>query len=295
MVAFAGYPLIVEDRLIGVLGLFSRQILQEDTLTALESVSATIGIAIERKHSEDALARYAQELKRSNEDLEEFAQVVSHDLRSPLNSVLNFTELILGRQDDALDEEMKFSLGTVRDSAKRMGELITALLIYARLNDGGANYVGPVSSREAYQGAVANLRSAIAEADARIEPEDDLPDVLSNLVQLSQVFQNLISNAIHYRGEDRPHIRISAEKRGRFWLFSVRDNGPGIPARYHSLIFQPFKRLHGEERQGSGMGLAFCRKFIEREGGTIWVESDEGRGANFRFTVPGTESSAPDN
>lgn len=291
MISFAGYPLIVEDRLIGVFGLFSRHTLESDTLTALASVSATIAIAIERKRSEEALARYAEELKRSNEDLEQFAHVASHDLRSPLKSVLNFTELILRRQGSDVDEEMKFFLETVRGNAKRMEELISALLVYSRLNDAEANDPTPVSSLAAYEGAIANLHAAIAEARAEIE-RGELPEVLSNSTQLCQVFQNLISNSIHYRGAARPHIRISAERQGRFWEFSVSDNGPGIPPEYHSLIFQPFKRLHGDERPGSGIGLAFCRKFIEREGGAIWVESDEGKGATFRFTLRGIEQSS---
>jgi light-regulated signal transduction histidine kinase (bacteriophytochrome) len=238
----------------------------------------------ERKQSEEALAHYAEELKRSNEDLEQFAHVASHDLRSPLNSVLTFTELILRRQGDAVEEELKFFLETVRDNAKRMGELISALLIYSRLNDVEANEPTPVSSLSAYEGAIANLRAAIAESHAEIE-RGELPEVLSNATQLCQVFQNLISNAIQYRGAARPRIFVSAERKDRFWQFSVSDNGPGIRAAYHSLIFQPFKRLHGEERPGSGIGLAFCRKFIERQGGAIWVESEEGNGATFRFTV----------
>ena len=149
--------------------------------------------------------------------------------------------------------------------------------------------VGPVSSLAAYENAVANLSAAIAEAQARIE-RADLPDVLSNPAQLLQVFQNLISNALHYRGAVTPHIRVFAERQNSFWLFSVSDNGPGIAPQYHSLIFEPFKRLHGADRPGSGIGLAFCRKFIEREGGKIWVESEEGKGATFRFTLPAVEN-----
>jgi PAS domain S-box-containing protein len=289
MVAFAGYPLIVEDRLIGVLGLFARHPLGQDTVNALASVAATIAIAIERKRSEEALVTQAAELKRSNDDLEQFAHVASHDLRSPLNTILQFTDMMVRKQGASLDAEMGQLLQIVRNSAGRMGDLISALLTYSRLNDASSRKVQPISSVTAYENAVANLGAAIAEAQARIE-RADLPDVLSNPTQLLQVFQNLISNALHYRGAVTPHIRVSAERQNSFWLFSVSDNGVGIAPQYHSLIFEPFKRLHGADRPGSGIGLAFCRKFIEREGGKIWVESEEGKGATFRFTLPAVEN-----
>jgi PAS domain S-box-containing protein len=289
MVAFAGYPLIVEERLIGVLGLFARHSLGQDTVKALASVAATIAIAIERKRSEESLVTQAAELKRSNEDLEQFAHVACHDLRSPLNTILQFTELIVQKQGASLDAEMGQLLQIVRNSAGRMGDLITALLAYSRLNDQSSKEVRPISSLTSYENAVANLSAAISEAQARID-RADLPDVLSNPAQLLQVFQNLISNALHYRGAATPHIQVSAERQNSFWLFSVSDNGPGIAPQYHSLIFEPFKRLHGADRPGSGIGLAFCRKFIEREGGKIWVESEEGKGATFRFTLPAVEN-----
>lgn len=290
MVAFAGYPLVVEDRLIGVLGLFARRPLGPDTLTALASISATIAIAIERKRAEAALTQQTIDLKRSNEDLEQFAHVASHDLRSPLNTVRNFTELVVRRHGASLDSEMKQFLEIVRDSATRMSELISALLTYSKLSSPESKTIKPVSAREAYEDAVANLHSAIESAQARIE-RDQLPEVLTNRTQLAQVFQNLISNSIQYRGDAPPHIRVTAQRQNAFWLFSVIDNGPGIAQEYHSLIFEPFKRLHGHDRPGSGIGLAFCRKFIEREGGTMWVESEQGAGATFRFTLPAVETS----
>jgi PAS domain S-box-containing protein len=289
MVAFAGYPLIVEDRLIGVLGLFARHSLGQDTVHALASVAATIAIAIERKRSEEALVAQAAELRRSNDDLEQFAHIASHDLRSPLNTILQFTEMMVRKQGSSFDAEMGQLLQIVRNSAGRMGDLISALLTYSRLNDASTREAEPVSSLTAYENAVANLSAAIAEAQARIECAD-LPAVLSNPEQLLQVFQNLISNALHYRGAVTPHIRVSAERQNSFWLFSVSDNGVGIAPQYHSVIFEPFKRLHGADRPGSGIGLAFCRKFIERDGGKIWVESEEGKGATFRFTLPAVEN-----
>ena len=285
MVAFAGYPMVVEDRLIGVFGLFARHALSQETLNALGSIADTMAIAIERKRSDEELARYTAELKRSNEDLEQFANVASHDLRSPLNTIVRFTELMVRRQAVSSDTEMAHFLQIIRDGAARMTELVSALLSYARLSDSGTSKLQPVSSRAAYENAIANLSAAIEEARAEIEHQE-LPEVLSNPAQLSQVFQNLISNAIHYRGDIPLRIKISAERQNRFWQFSVKDNGPGIAPQYHALIFEPFKRLHGSERPGSGIGLAFCRKFIEREGGKIWVESQLGRGACFYFTVP---------
>jgi PAS domain S-box-containing protein len=291
MVAFAGYPLVVEDRLIGVLGLFARHALRPDTLAALASISATVAIGVERKRSGEELARYAEELKRSNEDLEQFAHVASHDLQSPLNTVLQFTGLIMRRHGASIDPEMNQFLQIVQDSATRMGELISARLSYARLNDSQSKELKPVSSRAAYDQAVANLRASIDEAQALIE-SDELPEVLSHPNQLLQVFQNLIGNAIHYRGSTAPRVRVSAERQDGCWLFSVADNGQGINPQYHSMIFEPFKRLHGSDRPGSGIGLAFCRNFIEREGGRIWVESGEGQGATFRFTLSAVERTA---
>jgi len=256
---------------------------------ALASVAATIAIAIERKRSEEALVAQAAELRRSNDDLEQFAHIASHDLRSPLNTILQFTEMMVRKQGSSFDAEMGQLLQIVRNSAGRMGDLISALLTYSRLNDASTREAEPVSSLTAYENAVANLSAAIGEAQARIECAD-LPAVLSNPEQLLQVFQNLISNALHYRGAVTPHIRVSAERQNSFWLFSVSDNGVGIAPQYHSLIFEPFKRLHGADRPGSGIGLAFCRKFIERDGGKIWVESEEGKGATFRFTLPAVEN-----
>lgn len=251
-----------------------------------------LGVAFEitdRKLAEEALAAQAAELKRSNEDLEQFAQVASHDLRSPLNTVLNFTQLIMRRHGASLNPEITELLRIVGESAKRMADLISALLNYSRLNDAESKVVESVSAQKVYEDALANLRVAIEESKAVIE-RGELPEVVTNPTQLLQVFQNLISNAIHYRGDERPYIRVTAERRDEFWMFSVNDNGPGIQPQYHSVIFEPFKRLHGMERPGSGIGLAFCRKFVEREGGRIWVESDEGKGANFRFTLPAAES-----
>ena len=292
MVAFAGYPLVVENKLVGVLGVFARHALGQDALKALESVSATIAISIQRNHAQEELAQSAGELKRSNEDLEQFAYVASHDLRSPLNTVIRFTELVLSRKAKLLDEEMKRLLNMVLGSAKRMADLISALLNYSRLNDVETDEIKPVSSLTACRDAVANLRTAIEETQAQIECEE-LPEVLANSAQLTQVFQNLLSNAINYRGEAAPFIRVSAERQKNSWQFSVADNGPGIASEYHEVIFEPFKRLHGHDRPGSGIGLAFCRKFLEREGGRIWVESEEGKGATFRFTLPAGKRPSP--
>lgn len=248
-----------------------------------ESIVGTAADVTERKEAEQILANRSAELARSNDDLQQFAHVASHDLRSPTNTILQFTELIMRRS--SLDDSTKELLVIVRDSAKRMDDLVSALLDYSRLNNAEKQQPTPVSSLDAYKDAVVNLTFAIKEADAELEHED-LPYVFSSPIHLTQVFQNLIYNAIHYRSQQAPRIKISAERRDDFWLFSVADNGPGIAPQYHKMIFEPFKRLHGAERPGSGIGLAFCRKFIERDGGQIWVESEEGGGAQFHFTLP---------
>jgi PAS domain S-box-containing protein len=223
------------------------------------------------------------ELRRSNDDLSQFAAVASHDLRSPLNNVMQFAQLLELRYGDKLGDGKEF-LGHVIVAAGRMSALIEDLLRYARITTDAAVPALQVDANEQIDVALQNLQGSIAKSGA-IVTHDPLPAVRIDATHLVQLFQNLIGNAIHYRGPDAPRIHVSAQDQGDHWQFSCADNGVGIAPDFHESIFAPFKRLHGHDRPGSGIGLAICKKVVERFGGRIWVESDEGKGATFLFTI----------
>ncbi len=233
---------------------------------------------------EAMLLRQTEELARSNTDLEQFAYVASHDLREPLRMISIYTELLSRRYQGSLDAEADGFIRTVLDGVKRMETLIRDLLTYSATIHAEPLPRERFEAAEAVDAALKHLEPGIRESGARIET-GPLPEVAGDRVQFVRVFQNLFSNALKYRSGTPPHIRVRAEKEGEAWTFSVEDNGIGIPADYHETIFSPFKRLHGREYQGSGVGLAICRRVVERHGGRIWVESLPGKGSTFRFTV----------
>jgi len=224
-----------------------------------------------------------EELRRSNDDLSQFAAVASHDLRSPLSNIIQFAQLLDRRYGDGAAEEKQLT-GVLIASARRMGELIEALLRYARVTSDGSIPSAPVDANAQLASAIQNLQSSIEKSHA-VVTHDLLPSVLIDATHLSQIFQNLIGNAIHYRGLEAPRIHIGVADRGEMWLFSCADNGSGIAPEYQLQIFEPFKRLHGTDRPGSGIGLAICKKIVERFRGRIWVESEEGKGSTFFFTT----------
>jgi PAS domain S-box-containing protein len=230
------------------------------------------------------LEAVAAELRRSNENLSQFAYVASHDLRSPLNTVNAFVQLLERDYGDKLGEGKEL-LGFVTDATKRMATLIEDLLQYARVSADTKPARASVDSNAAIKVAVENLFGTIDQAGATVEYQH-LPTVSVDETSLVQVFQNLIGNAIRYRSEDAPHIRIKANEEGDVWLFSVQDNGIGIASEYQKQIFEPFKRLHGSEVPGSGIGLAVCKRIVERYNGRIWVESAPQQGSTFHFTIP---------
>jgi PAS domain S-box-containing protein len=240
------------------------------------------------KASHQELENTAAELRRSNEDLEEFAYVASHDLKSPLKTVIQFTQLLARRCGNTLDENAKDYLQLVTDSALRMARLIDDLLQYSKATAAVSNIHPPqlVNSEAVLQAALVNLSSTLQESGATVS-FDPLPRVYLDGSRLLQLFQNLIGNAIHYRREETPRIHVAVRRDGRQCIFSIQDNGAGIAPEYREFIFQPFKRLHGLERSGSGLGLAVCRKIVERAGGRIWVESQPGVGSTFYFSLPG--------
>jgi len=234
---------------------------------------------------ESLLLLQAGELARSNADLQQFAYVASHDLQEPLRLIGIYAELLKRRYGDRLDSEADRFLGVIGDGVQRMENLIRDLLAYSRVIHAEQPPVQTmVSVAEALKVATSNLELVIRESGAEIHT-GDLPSVTCDRLELTQVLQNLISNAIKYRGPETPRIEINASHVDRDWVISVKDNGIGIPAQYLETIFSPFKRLHGQNYPGTGIGLALCRRIVERRGGKIWVESEVGMGATFRFSI----------
>ena len=235
--------------------------------------------------ADEGRCQMTEELARSNADLEQFAYVASHDLQEPLRMVSSFLQLLHTRYETQLDENARSYIDFSVDGAKRMTHLIQDLLAYSRVERKG-NKLRPTDAGAALDGALANLRGSIQESCATII-RDDLPTVVADPTQLMQLFQNLIGNAIKFRVEGRPcQVHVGAKKDAGQWLFSVRDNGIGIPPEQSERVFVIFQRLHGrKEYPGTGIGLAICKKIVERHGGKIWVESTPGSGAAFHFTI----------
>jgi signal transduction histidine kinase len=232
-----------------------------------------------------ALATRAAELQRSNAELEQFAYVASHDLQEPLRKVTSFCQLLQRRYGGQLDERADQYIEFAVDGAKRMQVLINDLLAFSRVGRSAAD-LGPVASEEALAGATANLSAQLADSGAVIEA-GPLPAVRAQLTLLTVVFQNLIGNALKFKGEQPPRVVVSAERDGAFWSFCVTDNGIGIEPQYADRVFLIFQRLHDRAAYpGTGIGLAMCRKIIEYFGGRIWLDTGVADGARFRFTVP---------
>lgn len=225
------------------------------------------------------------ELKRSNEDLEQFAYVASHDLQEPLRMITNYLQLLRQRYKEQLDVNAHDFIGFALDGSKRMNQLIHDLLAYSRVGTHGKELVA-TESWQALADALANLTVAIEESKAEIT-HDELPAVLGDEVQLTQLFQNLVGNAVKFRGDAPPKVHVGVQRKGDQWEFTVRDNGIGIAEQDFQRIFIVFQRLHSREKYpGTGIGLSVCKKIVERHGGRIWVESKVGRGTAFHFTIP---------
>lgn len=237
----------------------------------------------ERKQAERALYQSMEALSKANSELQQFAYAASHDLQEPLRTMSSYAQLLERRYGG--DKEASEYTAFIVEGVSRMHTLISDLLTYSRV--GAASDLKSTSFElgNALQWALLNLDHSLREHKATVT-SDDLPEVIANESQMTQLFQNLLSNSLKYKGNLPPLIHVGVEDSGDEWIVSVRDNGEGVKPEYADHIFGVFKRLHGREVTGTGIGLAICRKIVENHGGRIWVESDGTNGSNFRFTLP---------
>ena len=238
----------------------------------------------DQKEAENKLKATARELQRSNAELEQFAYIASHDLQEPLRKVGSYMELVADRYREKLDQDGREFIDYAVDGARRMKIMINDLLVYSRVGTKGKPFAS-TDTMKVMQDVLNDLELTIQDNDARIT-FDTLPVVTADESQMQQLFRNLIGNAVKYRGQDLPRIHVAAQRQKRAWRFSVQDNGIGMEARFFERIFQIFQRLHGPGRyNGTGIGLAVCKKIVERHGGSIEVASTPGQGSTFYFTI----------
>lgn len=227
-----------------------------------------------------------RELDRSRRELEMFFHIASHDLQEPLRMVASYTQLLAKRYRGMLDDDADDFISYAVDGAARMQRLINNMLAYSRVDKKGSNELIPTDCEYVLRSAMANLALVLKDSDAVITCAH-MPVVMADDVQLVQVFQNLIGNAVKFCGEKRPEIHVGAEVRDGEWLFSVKDNGTGIKEEEREQIFIMFLSVHDREKySGNGIGLAICKKIVEHHGGRIWVESEYGKGSTFYFSIP---------
>jgi signal transduction histidine kinase len=291
-------PDILRSKVSVFIDLHKKSKLLERQAASLREKNAELEHAVaERTRAEEALRELNTELEQrvidrtreltlSNDELRQFAYVASHDLQEPLRTVGSYAQLLqkryAGRLEGDADEFIKY----ITEGVTRMHGLLNEMLAYSRVTtEQQARPKTHCDTAKAVAAAIANLEAAIAESGAEIT-YDSLPTILADEAQLSQVFQNLIGNSVKYRGEAPPRVHISAKNNDAEWVFAVRDNGIGVDGKYQERIFGIFKRLHGRDKPGTGMGLAICKKIVERHGGRIWVESARGEGSTFLFTIP---------
>jgi PAS domain S-box-containing protein len=288
-------PVLAGEEVVSVLAFYQFRERREDhhLLALVSAVAAQLGTLVQRKRAEAMQARQkreleeqAAELARSNADLEQFVYVASHDLQEPLRMVASYTQLLERKYGERLDDEAREFIGYAVGGVRRMRELILDLLTYSRVG----TRRGPLESTDANEvlaGTLFDLGPRIAESAATVA-HDALPTVAADVVQIGQLLQNLIGNALKFhRPGVPPHVHVGARREGGAWVFRVADNGIGIEPEFRDRIFEIFQRLHSrDEYPGTGIGLAICRKIVERHGGRIWVESEPGGGTAFCFTLP---------
>lgn len=277
----------------------SLEVQQAILVSILAIVLMTIALGIVAVRFEHARLREEQRLReqvdernaaleRSNQSLREFAYVASHDLQEPLRTIASFTELLQKRYGGRLDADADEFIGFVVDGAKRMQQLIDDVLEYSRVSTHGKP-LAPVDLEAVARRSVANLRASIEERGAEVSV-GPLPHVMGDEIQLGQLLQNLVGNALKYNRSGRPRVDVTARREGRDWRIAVSDNGIGIAPEYHDRIFRIFSRLHTRgEYGGTGIGLAICKRIVDRHGGRMTVDSEEGKGASFAFSLAGTE------
>ncbi len=290
-------PINVDRRWQGFIGFDETRFVREwrdEDVRLLQTAAEIIGNYLGRKQMEEKIENYAAELERSNHDLEHFGYVVSHDLQAPLRTVKSFLALLQQRYTGELDEQANEYIEFAVDGAQQMTQLIKALLHYARVDSRGRE-PEPTDAEKILEQTLQILQFKIEQVGVEVT-QAPLPTVLADPVQLGQLFQNLIENALKFHDEEALRVHIEAvphsdpaqKEKDALWRFSVRDNGIGIAPQHQERIFEIFRRLHTrEEYEGTGIGLATCKKIVERHGGRIWVESEEGEGATFYFTLPG--------
>jgi PAS domain S-box-containing protein len=262
--------------------------ISQSTVGGRRLFTAIVRDISERKRADEAMARQAEELARSNVELERFAYVTSHDLQEPMRTVRSFAQLLQRRCASQLTGDATEYLRFISDGVARMQTLINDLLIYSRVSSQGGAFA-PADCNVIVAKVLESLHSSIQSNRARVT-SGALPVVVGDATQLGQVFQNLLVNAMKFHGSRPPRIEVSAAESAGEWVFCVRDNGIGIAPEYFERIFIIFQRLHTiEEYGGTGIGLAICKKIVERHGGRIWVESAVGEGSAFYFSIPKRE------
>jgi len=296
-------PIIHRGQAIGLFQVANRDTdYDEADIKLMEAIGAIVGPVLDarlqrdrqeraRKRAEQELAAKAEELARSNAELEDFAYVASHDLQEPLRMVGSYMGLLERRYKGTLDNDANEFIDFAIDGATRMQTLIEDLLAYSRVTIRGKAFE-PVDSNGVVDEVLQNLEVTITEHNA-VVTRDELPAVSADRTQLVQLVQNLVGNAIKFHGEEPPHVHVAARKPEKEWVFSVQDNGIGIDPKYQDRVFKVFKRLHTrDEYPGTGIGLAVCKRIVDRHGGRIWLESEPGKGTTFYFTLPEKRVSA---
>ena len=279
------YPLEIRHRDGHLTPVIYNASVYKDENGAVTGVFAAARDITELKKAEDALKEKMIEVERSNAELQQFAYVASHDLQEPLRMVASYVKLLDRRYGDKLDQDAKDFIGYAVEGSTRMQQLINDLLTYSRVGTKGKPFE-PVDLEAVFAGIMDNLKVTIQESNATIT-HDPLPTIMADDLQMLQLFQNLVSNGIKFHGDELPRVHVSAKLVGDFWQFAVSDNGIGIDPEYFNRIFIIFSRLHTRaEYPGSGIGLAICKKIVERHGGRIWLESEPGKGSTFLFTIP---------
>ena len=288
--SLAALPVKNAGQTIGLVIIYSRvpDFFTQERIRFLTTVVGGLGTLLDNARLYEELEYRAEELARSNAELEQFAYVASHDLQEPLRMVSSYVQILAEEYKGELDENADRFIGYAVDGANRMKGLIDGLLAFSRVGTQGEPFESTDCNLIIEQ-VINGLEETIEDSGASLSQER-LPTVNADAIQLSQVFQNLISNALKFSGEGSPNVHISAEQRPEDWVFSVQDNGIGIAERHYERIFKMFQRLHHRsEYEGSGIGLALCHKIVQRHGGQIWVKSKVGEGATFYFSIPKAE------